>query len=185
MAKRILIGLTGYKGSGKTEVAKFLHSEYFFYRINFKDALIEEMKEKLPDTLSAIAKVYSTTIPELFQTKPMIMRELMQNYGTEVRRNDDPMYWIKQWEEHIKDLPLEEDLIVCDDVRFLNEADAIKRYNGKIIRVVNLSQDEEPKHQSETEQRCIDADYTLYSTSGKLLALFDQMNTILVEKLTK
>lgn len=175
----MIIGLTGYKGSGKSEVAKHLEQKYSFIRVNFKDALVEEMKEKLPDTLSAIANIYTMTIPELFLKKPMIMRELMQNYGTEVRRSDDPLYWITQWEESIRNLPLEQSLIVCDDVRFINEAYAIKKNNGKIIRVMNLSQGEPSSHQSETEQKHILADVTIAARAGDLEALYLQIRNFL------
>ena len=48
----MIIGLCGYKGSGKTTACNIIKKHLDdVVQINFKDALIEEIKEKFPDLL--------------------------------------------------------------------------------------------------------------------------------------
>ena len=102
----MIIGFTGYKQSGKSTAAKYLEEKYNFTRINFKDALVQEIKDNFPDLLEEICLIYEEFsfpkegdgvdfgIENMFQTKPPLMRALLQNYGTEVRRKDDQHYWV-------------------------------------------------------------------------------------------
>ena len=148
----MIVGLVGFKRSGKSTVAKYLESKYGFYRHNFKDALIEEIKQNFPDLLEEIIEdeIYHADMNEtgeknnididwLFANKPPLIRALMQNYGTEVRRNEDINYWVNKWEIALRDMSqkgiLPED-IVTDDVRFLNEAKVVNIWDGIIIRVI-------------------------------------------------
>lgn len=171
----MLYGLTGYAGSGKSEAAQHLETKGFS-RLNFKDALVAEMKERFRGTIQSI---YDETgnvdlgwphaADWLFEQKPPIFRALMQNYGTDVRRKDDPLYWVKQWENaycaiHPAD-------VVVDDVRFLNEANAIHRYGGKVIRIVRSDVQNGGSHVSETEMDQIVPDYTIEVEYGDLEGL--------------
>jgi len=92
------IGICGYKGSGKSVVAQYLADEYKFKRVNFKDALVSEVKERFPDLIQTMIEVMDRvaydgvehwTYERLIKDKPPLMRTLLQNYGTEVRRKDD------------------------------------------------------------------------------------------------
>jgi len=65
-----------------------------------------------------------------------IMRSLLQEYGSEVRRVDDPDYWIKRWDQ---EYTVQHDLghwIVVPDVRFPNEAQIIRDRGGKLMKLV-------------------------------------------------
>ena len=153
-----IIALTGKKQSGKSTLAKHLETKGYV-RVNFKDALVEELKQNFPDLLEILSLHYDMDIDTLFNRKPMFVRKLMQNYGTNVRRKDNETYWVARWvEEAIK-----HDRVVVDDVRFLNEAKAVKRtgeaMGGKteLIRIVRPNT-EEDTHISETEMDEIKAD---------------------------
>lgn len=150
----MLIALTGPKQSGKTVIADYIAEKYGYSRLNFKDALIEEVKERLTRTLWLIADENNLTIDELFTKKPYlpIIRLLLQEYGTDVRRKDDEGYWVYKWLRKFSASNLN---VVVDDCRFLNEADMISRLGGEIIRVVRPSLAPEDSHQSETEQQNI------------------------------
>ena len=175
----MIYGLTGYKQSGKSEAAKHLANKGFT-RLNFKDALVAELKDNFPDLLHQIADVQlygdvisvakpKVTVDWLFEEKPPLMRALMQNYGTDVRRKDDPNYWVKQWEYAYADLHPTD--VVVDDVRFLNEAEAIRKMGGKIIRIVRSDIQNGGSHVSETEQDQIVPDYTIEVAEGDLEGL--------------
>lgn len=183
----MVVGLCGYKGSGKSEVAKYIAENYRFKRVNFKDALVEEMKERLPNTLQAIVDdinqfypdlmgINDFTIDGLFRYKPPIMRALMQEYGTEVRRADNENYWADQWTTKVKEL---KGNIVTDDVRFFNELSALIELNGVLIRVVRDDITSGGEHQSEKEQEKFIEDFTIVAKKGDLAGVYKQVDQII------
>lgn len=158
--KKTIIAFTGKKGSGKSEACKFFESKLKCERINFKDSLIEEMKRVFPDTLARLKAVYTaSSIDELFVAKLPITRALMQNFGTELRRAEDKNYWTKQWSKKI--LKSTSRYILTDDVRFLNEEEAVRKKDGFIIRMQRPTAKSKDQHLSETEMEGIKADYTV------------------------
>lgn len=173
----MIIGITGLRRSGKTTVSKYLQAEHGFVAHNFKAAIIQEMKDKFPETLDALCRHLegaNNTVDGLFEEKPRAMRALMQNFGTDVRRAEDPNYWVDKWSKSLPD-----DNVVVDDVRFLNEADAIRLLGGVIIRVQNPDITSGGSHVTETEQEQIDADFSLEAEMGNKIELFRQTESAL------
>lgn len=159
----MIIALTGLKRSGKSTAAKHLETKYGFIRINFKDALLAELKQYFPDFLKAEAEYHACTVDGLLERKPGHIRQLLQNFGTELRRSEDPNYWVEKWWDsldHNKN-------IVVDDCRFLNEAAMVKQAGGKIINIVRLGQESKDGHASETEMIKINHDYVIVADEGK------------------
>jgi len=166
-----LVGITGYKLSGKTTVAERLivaagwtHA----VQINFADALKEE-----------VAKACSVTV-EYINTHKDLFRPILQWWGTEFRRKlHGDSYWILKWLQRSNTCIKTHDklhAIICSDVRFLNEAAAIRQCNGKLIRVTRSSTTSDG-HASETEQDSIQVDYTI-SNNGTLEELTNQIKQI-------
>lgn len=153
----MLIGFCGNMQVGKTECAKVFKE---FEKINFKDALILEIKRNFPDLLELLQVKYSLKLDELFLKKPSLIRKLMQNYGTNVRRNDDKNYWVKKWQQ-LYDV-YNHCNVVVDDVRFINEANIIKRNNGIIIKIYRNGYNGD-SHISEQENNLIAPDYVIYN----------------------
>jgi hypothetical protein len=178
----MIIGLTGFAGSGKSEVAQYISSTQRFLRANMKDGLVAEMKKNFPDLLREIALATdSKDANELFKNKPPLMRALMQNYGTEVRRKDNPNYWIHKWADDVDGLVRQGKNVVVDDVRFLNEAEAVKSRGGIIIRVVRENIKEPLSHSSETEMTEIEPDFTITVGEGQLDELFKLTDKVISE----
>lgn len=174
----MVIGLTGYKGSGKTTVAQYLEDHYGFKRVNFKDGLVDEMKERLPDVLELLRQYNGyPNVDYLFFHKPDLMRALMQNYGTEVRRKDDENYWVNRWSAAIFQHSITP--VVVDDVRFLNEANAVRSNGGIIIRVERDDIESGGDHQSEVEQNQIEVDFTIRGKAGSHEEIFQQIRHII------
>lgn len=173
----MIIGLTGYAGSGKSTVAKYLAENYGFGRVNFKDGLVQEIKDNFPDLLKHFASGYMMTIDQLFEQKPPEMRALMQNYGTEVRRKDNEHHWVKKYCETIGYNP--DKNFVTDDVRFQNEYDAIKLLNGVVIRVTRPDITTGGSHSSETEQDSFEADFTIVGEPGSHDSIYKQIESII------
>ena len=62
---------------------------------------------------------------------PIWARLLMRDWG-DYKRKLDPDYWVKQWEQQIQETP-DIELVIADDVRYRNEADAIHLHGGTVI----------------------------------------------------
>lgn len=183
----MLIAFTGYAHSGKTTCSNKLVKDYGFTKVNFKDALVDEMKDRLPDTLEALVRVYYDglilkNVNDLFAVKPPAMRALMQNYGTDVRRRDDEKYWIGKWAEAVRELVENERDIVVDDCRFPNEADVVRLLGGTIVRIIRPDVIPDLSHASERMVDQIQSDIEISCKSGELGCLYSILDSY-VEKL--
>ena len=185
-----IIAFTGLKQTGKTTAADYLVSKWGFVKHNFKDALVEEVKERFPDLLREIYDVecldgqddwtleYNPDL--LFSKKPPLIRTLLQNYGTEVRRKEDPDYWVRLWElsvlYEIRNDPNYK--LVVDDARFINEVDSVRAEGGTIIRLTRPDLTVPDNHSSETEQSQIEVDYSLETERGDFEGLYRELDRV-------
>ena len=178
-----IIAFTGKKQVGKSTACAYLEEKYGFTRVNFKDALIAELKENFPELLDRMVAEHMkmgwndiSSIDDLFNVKPPLIRTLMQNYGTNVRRKDDPDYWVKQWEGKV--LPSNRANHTVDDCRFLNEAAAVKRVGGIIIRLIRTDMEHTDSHVSETEMDVIVPDFTIVCNGDDQEHLYAELDRI-------
>lgn len=153
--KRI-IAFTGHKGNGKTTAAEYVKQRFMtesdspikVERINMKDSLIDEMVEKFPMLLEELSKTYEMTVDNLFKQKPPLMRKVMQDFGV-MRRSESEDYWYSKWEKKVRES--NSDVILTDDIRFMNEYDAIGRHGGQVYKIVKEGQINDDFHATETE----------------------------------
>lgn len=77
-------------------------------------------------------------------------RSLLQWWGTDYRRGQDPDYWIKRL-RRVLDAHTP-DVAIITDVRFPNETAAIKEWGGTLVKVSRMSPPDVvvPPHESET-----------------------------------
>lgn len=142
-----VIGISGKLRAGKDLIAARLASGWGFQRLNFAEALRVELIERMPRTLLALHDLNcecaigdnSRSDPAarclehmLYVSKPKGIRELLQEYGTDVRRVHDPEYWTKLWRARATELG---GAVVSADVRFPNEAAAVLAMGGALWRV--------------------------------------------------
>ena len=181
------IAFIGKAGSGKTTACDYIMSKHDgFTKLNFKDALVKEMKKNFPDVLAELQKVYSTggvprlglqflpSIDDLFKEKPPTMRALMQNYGTEVRRGDCDTYWTDQWTTARTALGD----VLTDDCRFYNEASAIHDCGGMIIKIERDDITDTGSHQSEMEMEKIGYTHIIHTTKGDFEGMYKQIDLL-------
>lgn len=139
----MIIGLSGELRSGKDTVAEMLRQRWGFEVISFAHALKEEVIARLWRTLVAIHELEGhahentscswanreACIKDMvWNRKPPATRALLQEYGTEIRRQDNPAYWEERWMERVAGRPL----VVAADVRFENEARAVLAQGGEL-----------------------------------------------------
>ena len=172
-----VIALSGPKGSGKSEVVKGIRmvavSRLGVRSQNFADPLKEMLlclmrrygysEQFAKDCLWGSMKEEHLNI---WQNKST--RYAMQTLGTEWGRDLlGENFWVNIWSAGCKRHP--SDLILVEDLRFMNEYRAIKQLNGIIIRVTRPGF-EGDSHRSETEARFFEADHVI-TNDGSLLQL--------------
>lgn len=111
-----VIGLSGFAGAGKDEVAKTLVERMGYTRIAFADPL--------KDVATAIG---------WSGKKDDAGRKLLQGLGVAVREFINPDAWVLAAEERIEQV---DGPVVITDVRFPNELQMIRRRRGTVVRVV-------------------------------------------------
>ncbi len=170
----MLIGLTGVARSGKDTIGRILVENYGFARRALADPvrrgllaldpvldvgnddpwrLSDELDywlgdwEKLKDSLS-----YGTEV-----------RELLQRFGTEAGRDlHGPDVWVNALFRE----PVPRHTVITD-VRFLNEAEAVRSRGGFVVRVIRPGVGPVNEHASETEISSIPT-YWRISNHGSL-----------------
>jgi hypothetical protein len=172
-----LVGVHGRIGTGKDTVAAYLCAQWGFGRRGFADALKREIATRLRKTvITYLLEADQATRAEYHQfegtaelevfwehrirdalwvEKPPVLRALLQEYGTEVRRADDADYWVRAWTDAlarergaggVPGWPR----IAVPDVRFTNEATALRRLGGYLVKVVRAGRRGDA-HASETD----------------------------------
>lgn len=162
----MIIGLTGYAQSGKDTVAKALISQHGFIRIAFADALRDFVYKANPmvDNLAGEPKFVQEYVDTVGWDKakqnPQI-RRILQTTGLAARESFGADFWVRQ---ALKNVQLT-DKIVVTDVRFLNEAEAIKNYrvDAEIWRVQRDGVNAVNGHISETQLDNYTFDRTIYN----------------------
>jgi len=135
---KIILGISGKRGVGKTTLANYLQSQHGFFHVSLARALKNMVKRDFGLSSSETdghlkeAPFLDTVAFKRQDGSPMTPRDLMMSYG-QYFRSIDPNYWIKGLFE---DAGVQDnDKVVISDVRFKNEADYIRRYGGYLIRI--------------------------------------------------
>ena len=145
---KMIIGICGFKSSGKDTIADYLIKEYGFKKVSFASTLkdiISIMFGWSRDKLEGITKddrEWREKIDPWWSNTlkiPLLSpRYVMQYFGTDLFRNHfHPDIWVKIVENKLNKY-LEEDMnpnIVITDCRFNNEINMILQLGGKMIHV--------------------------------------------------
>lgn len=143
-----VVGLTGRAGSGKDLVGAMMRL-YDFERLAFADGVRQEVamairrRGELPAEIRMdredIEGMWHLWDPEQVWEKPTgpLMRSLLQQWGTEYRREQEPDYWITRLQARLSRIAAAKvsPRIVITDVRFPNEARWIREAGGEVWRI--------------------------------------------------
>lgn len=203
----MLIGIGYKKFSGKDTAAAYLVEKYGFVRRGFADALKEEVcktwkktimtwwdgmtpaeHEQWHDYQESIASASGESCQTdlihwlVYIAKPPFIVSLLQEHGTELRRNEDPTYWIdafQGWWDALNRASKTLNLII-PDVRFPNEARFIKFNRGFLIEL-NRATDVSAfgQHSSESGGGIL-WDYTI-DNNGSFADLYSNLDRVLLD----
>ena len=150
----MIIGLSGYARSGKDTVAKYLVESHGFKRVAFADAIRNMLLDVNPYIGFGPSNSSHTTLADLVAAvgwegakEHYEVRRLLQDLGVSARQYIGEDVWIKA----ALRTPSSGENIVITDVRFTNEADAIKKLGGRIWRIIRPGVEAVNQHISETQ----------------------------------
>lgn len=93
----------------------------------------EQAKQQCPQWQSFISA--HADIQDSPGQTALTVRRILQWWGTEYRRTQDPDYWTKAWVRKIQQFDLTQTHILVDDVRFINELQVIVEQGGVIVKI--------------------------------------------------
>lgn len=124
------VAFLGPMRCGKDSIATYLVNSHRYKRLAFADNLKWEIAEIMQMMTN---KQWTLEDIDLNKTR---FRMGLQWWGTEIRRFDNPNYWIDQVEMQIQtNLQTENSSLVVTDTRFLNEIQMLEKYDFTFIRI--------------------------------------------------
>ena len=181
---RVIIGINGKKGAGKSTIAKFIEDTYDYEEFAFANTL-----------KGACMLIFNLSTPQLYGSQAekeeiddywgVSPRTIMQELGTAIQNIEAAhptlnKVWIRSLHRNIEAMKSKK--VVVSDVRYQDEADSIKEYEAKgwtaiIIKVVRPTTDSHgDTHESEVQE--VKCDYTI-ENNGTRLDLFNDVKHIM------
>lgn len=127
-----IVGIRGYKGSGKSTLGTHLERRHGYERVPFA-APLKMMLRTIGLTGDETDGALKDKPCELLLG--VTPRHAMQTLGTEWGRNLHPDLWVHLWRRYVEFLVEQGKSVVADDCRFENEAKAIADMGGTILWV--------------------------------------------------
>jgi len=133
-----ILGITGYKQSGKSTLARQAKVEFGFKRMGFAFPLKELIGNLWPDF--TWENMHGNAKEEVLEVYGKSFREVAQVVGTDLLRTYDPDVWVRATRKAIvlygfQMGPSARDIVI-DDIRFDNEAALIHALGGQVWEVV-------------------------------------------------
>jgi hypothetical protein len=167
-----LIGLCGYAKSGKSTAAHHLVETRGFWRVPFAGPLKAMLQAAGLSQEHTDGHLKEVPCDLLCGHTP---RHAMQTLGTEWGRALGTDLWVNLWRIKVERLMKAGDPVIVDDVRFPNEADAIRALGGKVIKIERPGIERPSSHASEALDFEVDHILSNSGTKDELCVMMDAM----------
>lgn len=158
-----LVGLIGKKRVGKDTFAAVLVEKHGYERVALADPLREAalgldplvgtfpltVNDKLSTRAWRLSEVVDAIGWERAKDYVPEVRRTLQRFGTEAIRSLDEDFWVRTAFARINDLRESGIPVVVTDVRYMNEADAIRNSKGILVRITRDLPSDGDAHASE------------------------------------
>lgn len=189
MLDPIIVALSGPAGAGKDTVADYLAKHHGYTKLAFADALRDEIgrafdvsiqlliqRETKEHPMSALAlrrcmdsefvnRIW-VHLDKLDLSAPRSPRQIMQWWGTEYRRANDPHYWLDAFTtQFVRAHRDGQNRFVVTDVRNANEAEMLRELGASLWQITRPGFEPQPgSHSSETTGAEFAPDYQLVNS---------------------
>ena len=127
----MIIGISGYVGSGKTTTSDWFIGNHGFKRLSFADPIRNMiMALGIPEATLRDPELKEQPHKLLLGRSPRYaMEKLGKEWGRELMH---PQFWIGQFAAKADTMKF----VICDDVRYPNEVEAIHALGGKVYKLI-------------------------------------------------
>ncbi|MFE2409834.1 hypothetical protein ACFXDE_15975 [Kitasatospora sp. NPDC059408] len=169
------IALIGKARAGKDTIAETLVHRFQYTRLAFADPLKDMLLRVDPLVMDRfglgavrLSEVVDTKGWEAAKDQHPEARRLLQHFG-QTLRDHEPEFWLQMLMDKVRTADRWGLPVVVADVRYPNEADALRRAGFRLVRVIRGGlagvSPAAPTHESETVQEEIFADRTVFNLS--------------------
>jgi hypothetical protein len=209
----LLLGFGHKAKNGKDHVARHIQSvfgdEWVIESLSFGYFIKQEVNEAIRECggmfelfYQLASKKYGHGAPPLdewvrLQLNPDMsdplcpygkQRTLLQWWGEEYRRAQDPFYWVKKFHAHVQKMERSPQIILIPDVRRKTECYFVKAMGGEMVNVVRpgfYDPNSNPTHITETELDSYKYDHRIEASSVEQLEEYaERLFLFLMEKRT-
>ena len=150
----MIVGITGYAGSGKDTAADYLVSKYGYERRGLADPIRQALYALNPQV--AVGQTLRVVVDWIgwdgAKRQFPEVRRLLQVFGTEVGRETfGSEFWLNLFDDWLYERsPTYQRNVVVPDVRFKNEAEFLKtNYGAKLLHITRQGVEALNSHASE------------------------------------
>lgn len=164
--KAIIIGLTGYAGTGKDTVREVLENRWYT-GLAFADPIRLMIRQLLTNNGIEVEWMEDRACKEaVIPSLGVSYRQMAQELG-DWGRNLHPDFWVRIAAAFVADrMDVGDTHFVISDVRFLNEANWIRAQGGQIWRIHRAAATPVRPHVSESEIDQIPVDWQIHNNGS-------------------
>ena len=154
--RAVLFAMSGKMGSGKDTVGDKIgkdngFNKYEIIKTSYAAPLRKEISEitkkyKFGYPIETMAEDYNVEKQQIMRLVEMLngdsiftrtdnARRAIQYWGTDVRRKQNPNYWVNKTVDLVLDMIVDGKSVYVSDARFPNEVNAVYDLGGKVIRL--------------------------------------------------